>query len=42
MRKHVVGPVSEVPPGTHKRIEVAGVPVAVFNLDGEFYGLLDK
>ena len=42
MRRHVVGPVEDIPPGEQKRVEVNGVPVAIFNLDGEFFGLLDR
>ena len=42
MAKHVVAPVADVPPGAHLRVEAGGVPVAIFNLDGEFFGLLDR
>ncbi len=42
MAKHVAAPVADVPPGERLRIMIAGVPVAIFNLGGEFYGLLDR
>lgn len=42
MAKHVVAPAADVPPGERLRVEVAGTPVAIFNLGGEFFGLLDR
>ena len=42
MAKHVVAPAADVPPGAHLRVEAGGVPVAIFNLDGEYFGLLDR
>lgn len=42
MAKHVVGPAADVPPGSRKLYTVKGRPVAVFNLDGEYFGLFDK
>jgi nitrite reductase/ring-hydroxylating ferredoxin subunit len=42
MSKHVVAPVAEVPPGSHKRFTVKGRPIAVFNLAGEYFGMLDR
>jgi 3-phenylpropionate/trans-cinnamate dioxygenase ferredoxin subunit len=39
---HVVAAVAEVPPGARKRVEVAGRPVVIFNLAGEFFALGDK
>jgi 3-phenylpropionate/trans-cinnamate dioxygenase ferredoxin subunit len=32
---------TDIPPGHAARIEIDGVPVAIFNLDGEFYALDD-
>lgn len=34
-----VASVSEIPPGTGRTVEVAGVWVAVFNLNGTFYAI---
>ena len=42
MSKHVVAAVRDIPPGSRKRVMVKGRPVVVFNLDGEFFGLLDR
>ncbi len=42
MSKHVVAKVSEVPPGGRKLVTVRGRPIAIFNLKGEFYGLLNR
>ncbi len=42
MNRHVVAQVSEIPPGSRKLCTVKGRPIAVFNLDGAFYGLLNR
>lgn len=42
MSRHVVAPTAEVPPGSHKRFIVKGRPIAVFNLDGAYFGMLDR
>jgi nitrite reductase/ring-hydroxylating ferredoxin subunit len=42
MPRHVVAPVSEIPPGARKLVEVRGRPIAIFNLEGEFFGLLNR
>jgi len=42
MQRYVVAPVAEIPPGTHKVFTVAGRPIGIFNLNGEFYGLLNR
>jgi nitrite reductase/ring-hydroxylating ferredoxin subunit len=42
MSKHVVAKVSEVPPGGRKLVTVRGRPIAIFNLGGTFYGLLNR
>jgi 3-phenylpropionate/trans-cinnamate dioxygenase ferredoxin subunit len=42
MSKHIVAAVSEVPPGSRKLVNVKGRPIAVFNVHGEFYGLLNR
>ena len=36
-----VGSVEEIPPGTHKVIDVDDVMVAVFNIEGQFYAIED-
>ncbi len=36
-----VAPENELPPGTRRVVEVDGVAVAVFNLDGRFYAIED-
>jgi len=36
-----VSPASEFPPGTHRVVEVDGVQVAVFNIDGQYYAIED-
>jgi len=42
MSKHVIAAVTEIPPGSRKLVTVRGRPIAVFNLDGEFYGLFNR
>ena len=42
MARHVVATVAEIPPGARKRVEVEGRPVAIFNVKGEFFALLDR
>jgi 3-phenylpropionate/trans-cinnamate dioxygenase ferredoxin subunit len=36
-----VAKASELPPGGKKLVEVDGIPVALFNVDGEFYAIED-
>jgi 3-phenylpropionate/trans-cinnamate dioxygenase ferredoxin subunit len=36
-----VCPFSELPPGNHRVVDVDGVQVAVFNLDGELFAIED-
>lgn len=36
-----VAKVSEIAPGSAKQVEVDGEPVAIFNVDGEFYAISD-
>ena len=40
--RHVVARVDEVPPGTRKKVAVAGRDIALFNLGGAFFALGDK
>lgn len=42
MSKHIIAPVTELPPGSRKLVTVKGRPIAVFNLGGEFFGLLNR
>ena len=42
MSKHVVAAAAEIPPGGRKLVTVRGRPIAVFNLGGSFYGLLNR
>jgi 3-phenylpropionate/trans-cinnamate dioxygenase ferredoxin subunit len=42
MSKHVVAAVPDLPPGSRKLVTVKGRPIAVFNLGGEFFGLLNR
>jgi 3-phenylpropionate/trans-cinnamate dioxygenase ferredoxin subunit len=42
MSWHVVAAVGDIPPGGRKLVTVRGRPIAVFNLDGEFFGLLNR
>ena len=42
MAKHVVAPITDIPPGGRKLVEVNGRAVVVFNLDGEFFALNNR
>ena len=42
MARHVIAPVSELPPGTRKCLTVAERPIVVFNVKGEFFGLMNR
>ena len=42
MQKHVVARVVDIPPGSHGVVVVAGRPIGIFNLAGEFFGLLNR
>jgi nitrite reductase (NADH) small subunit len=39
MSRHIVGSVSEIPPGERKLVEVEGRTIGVFNVHGAFYAL---
>ena len=36
-----VCPLTELPPGTHRLVDVDGTQIAVFNLDGELHAIED-
>lgn len=42
MSKHVVAAVQDLPPGSRRLFHVKGRPIAVFNLDGAYFGLLNR
>ena len=42
MSKHVVATVGDLPAGSRKAVTVKGRPIVVFNLAGEYFGLLDR
>ena len=42
MPKYVVGTVDQIPPGDRKLVEIRGRPITIFNLDGDFFGILDR
>lgn len=42
MTRHVVGEPSEFPEGVGVGVEVDGLPIAVFRVDGEFYGVQNR
>src|ERR1035437_361183 len=42
MTRYVVAPVDELPPGTRKFLTIDERPIAVFNIKGEFFGLLNR
>lgn len=42
MAEYVVGPVSELPPGSKKVVTARGIEIGVFNIDGTFYALPNR
>lgn len=40
--KHYVCRVEDLPPGSHQIVDVAGVSIGVFNVDGNFHALLNR
>ena len=42
MTRHVVAATSEIPPGSRKLVTVKGRPIAIYNLDNQYYGMLDR
>jgi 3-phenylpropionate/trans-cinnamate dioxygenase ferredoxin subunit len=42
MSKHIVVAVRDLPPGSRKLVTIKGRPIGIFNIDGEFFGLLNR
>jgi nitrite reductase/ring-hydroxylating ferredoxin subunit len=42
VQRHVIGPISQFPPGTKRQVMVGTRAVAVFNVDGRLYALRDQ
>lgn len=42
MAYHVVAPIEDLPPGARRVVEVNGRAIVVFNVDGEFFALLNR
>jgi nitrite reductase/ring-hydroxylating ferredoxin subunit len=42
MAKHVVAAADDIPPGSRKLVNVKGRPIVVFNVAGEYFGLLNR
>ena len=42
MAKHIIGTVSDIPPGKRKLVEVEGRSIGVFNVNGEFCALRNQ
>jgi 3-phenylpropionate/trans-cinnamate dioxygenase ferredoxin subunit len=42
MSRHVIGRTADIPPGSHKIVEVSGRQVGVFNVNDEFFALLNR
>ncbi|MCW3476670.1 Rieske (2Fe-2S) protein [Limobrevibacterium gyesilva] len=42
MSRHIVAPVQDIPPGSRKLVTVKGRPIAIFNIGGEYFGLLNR
>ena len=42
MSRHVVAATTEIAPGEHRLFTVKGRPIAVFNVHGEFFGLMNR
>ncbi len=42
MPTHVIGPVSDFPPGTHRVVKLRNAQIGVFNIDGRFYALPNR
>lgn len=42
MVKYAVAPASEIKPGERRIVNIGGRPIAIFNIEGEFFALLNR
>jgi 3-phenylpropionate/trans-cinnamate dioxygenase ferredoxin subunit len=42
MTRHVVAAVADFPPGTRRLVTIKGRPIALFNIEGSYYGLFNR
>jgi 3-phenylpropionate/trans-cinnamate dioxygenase ferredoxin subunit len=42
MGRHVIAAVDELPPGSRKFVTIVERPIAIFNVNGEYFGLLNR
>ena len=42
MPKYVVGTVGEIAPGSKKIVEVGGRSIGIYNVNGEYFALLNR
>ena len=42
MSRHVVAAAAEIPPGERKLVNVQGRDIAIFNIKGEYFGVLNR
>jgi nitrite reductase/ring-hydroxylating ferredoxin subunit len=42
MARHAVAKVAELPPGTRRLVTIRGREVVIFNVEGEYFALLDR
>src|SRR5918911_1736031 len=42
MARYVVGTIDEIPPGARKIVDAGGRSVGVFNVNGEFFAILNR
>jgi 3-phenylpropionate/trans-cinnamate dioxygenase ferredoxin subunit len=42
MSKHIIASVRDLPPGSRKLVTIKGRPIGIFNIGGEFFGLLNR
>jgi nitrite reductase/ring-hydroxylating ferredoxin subunit len=42
MTRHVVAPLSELPPGSRKLVEIARRPIVIFNVDGRLFAISNR
>ena len=42
MPKHIIGTVGEIPPGEKKIVDINGRSIGVYNVEGEYYAILNR